>query len=51
MRWRASATSSHYEHYAEAHVLLEPGEPGSGLTFATSCSEDVLARNWQRAQS
>jgi len=29
-------------------VLLEPGEPGSGLTFATSCSEDVLARNWQR---
>ena len=41
----------HFEplrHYAEAHVLLEPGEPGSGLTFATSCSEDVLARNWQR---
>lgn len=37
----------HFEplrHYAEAHVLLEPGEPGSGLTFATSCSEDVLAR-------
>lgn len=29
-------------------MLLEPGEPGSGLTFATSCSEDVLARNWQR---
>lgn len=41
----------HYEplrHYAEAHILLEPGEPGSGLTFATVCSEDVLDRNWQR---
>lgn len=41
----------HYEplrHYAEVHLLLEPGEPGSGLVFATSCSEDVLDRNWQR---
>ena len=41
----------HYEplrHYAEVHLLLEPGEQGSGLRFATACSEDVLERNWQR---
>lgn len=41
----------HFEplrHYAEVHLLLEPGEPGSGLTFATDCSEDVLKKNWQR---
>ncbi len=41
----------HFEplrHYAEVHLLLEPGETGSGLTFATDCSEDVLDRNWQR---
>ena len=35
-------------HYAEVHLLLEPGETGSGLSFATDCSEDVLDRNWQR---
>lgn len=41
----------HYEplrHYAEVHLLLEPGEPGSGMTYFTDCSEDVLDRNWQR---
>ncbi len=41
----------HYEplrHYAEVHLLLEPGERGSGLQFASICSEDVLDRNWQR---
>ena len=41
----------HYEplrHYAEVHLLLEPGEPGSGLRFDTVCSEDALARSWQR---
>ncbi len=41
----------HFEplrHYAEAHLLLEPGERGSGLQFFTVCSEDVLDRNWQR---
>ena len=41
----------HYEplrHYAEVHLLLEPGEPGSGIALDTMCSEDVLARNWQR---
>ncbi|MCM1184190.1 MAG: TetM/TetW/TetO/TetS family tetracycline resistance ribosomal protection protein [Roseburia sp.] len=41
----------HFEplkHYAEVHVLLEPLERGSGLVFATDCSEDILDRNWQR---
>ncbi|MBW3087697.1 TetM/TetW/TetO/TetS family tetracycline resistance ribosomal protection protein [Bifidobacterium sp. 82T24] len=41
----------HFEplrHYAEAHILLEPTGEGSGLSYATTCSEDVLDRNWQR---
>lgn len=41
----------HFEplrHYAEVHLLMEPAEPGSGLQFASSLSEDVLDRNWQR---
>ena len=41
----------HYEplrHYAEVHLLLEPLKRGSGLVFETDCSEDFLARNWQR---
>ncbi len=41
----------HYEplrHYAEVHLLLEPGEAGSGLCFETRCSEDLLDKNWQR---
>lgn len=41
----------HFEplrHYAEVHLLLEPGEPGSGLSFASACSEDILDKNWQR---
>jgi small GTP-binding protein len=41
----------HFEplrHYAEVHLLLTPGEPGSGLEFDSSCSEDGLDRNWQR---
>ncbi len=41
----------HYEplrHYAEVHLLLEPGEPDSGLVFASDVSEDELDRNWQR---
>ena len=41
----------HYEplrHYAEVHLLLEPGERGSGITIASSCREDDLDRNWQR---
>ena len=41
----------HFEplrHYAETHVLLEPLPAGSGMRFASVCSEDVLNRNWQR---
>lgn len=41
----------HFEplrHYAEVHLLLEPGEPGSGMQFYTDCSEDELDKNWQR---
>lgn len=41
----------HFEplrHYAEVHLILEPGERGSGLQFRTQCSEDVLDKNWQR---
>lgn len=41
----------HYEplrHYAEVHLLLEPLPRGSGLVFASECSEDSLAKNWQR---
>lgn len=41
----------HFEplrHYAETHLLLEPGEPGSGIQIFTACNEDVLDRNWQR---
>jgi len=38
----------HFEplrHYAECHLLLEPGEPGSGISIDTKCSADVL--DWQ----
>ena len=41
----------HFEplrHYAEVHLLLEPGEPGSGLVFESRCSVNDLALNWQR---
>lgn len=41
----------HFEplrHYAEVHLLLEPGEAGSGLVFDADVSEDVLDGNWQR---
>jgi ribosomal protection tetracycline resistance protein len=41
----------HFEplrHYAEVHLLLEPGDPGSGLVFDTVCSEDMLGKSWQR---
>lgn len=40
----------HFEplrHYAEVHLLLEPGEPGSGVQCMSVCSEDLLDRNWQ----
>ena len=41
----------HFEplrHYAEVHVLLEPGELGSGMQYDIDCREDVLDKNWQR---
>lgn len=41
----------HFEplrHYAEVHLLLEPGELGSGLQFFINCSEDYLEKSWQR---
>lgn len=41
----------HFEplrHYAEVHLLLEPGERGSGMQFATACPTDALDLNWQR---
>ena len=41
----------HYEplrHYAEVHLLLEPAERGSGITFDTNLSTDALPLNWQR---
>ena len=41
----------HFEplrHYAEVHVLLEPGERGSGMQFMANVCEDELDRNWQR---
>ena len=41
----------HYEplrHYAEVHLLLSPGRPGSGITVSSTVSSDELATNWQR---
>ena len=43
--------AGHFEplrHYAEVHLLLEPGEPGSGVVFDSVVPENTLARNWQR---
>ena len=41
----------HFEplrHYAEVHLLLEPGERGSGIVYDSKCSVDVLPRHFQR---
>ena len=41
----------HFEplrHYAEVHLLLEPGERGSGVQVASACPADQLDLNWQR---
>lgn len=41
----------HFEplrHYAEVHLLLEPGERGSGVQIASACPTDELDLNWQR---
>lgn len=40
----------HFEplrHYAEVHLLLEPGEQGSGLQFEVDCSDDILGKSWK----
>ncbi|WNC15632.1 TetM/TetW/TetO/TetS family tetracycline resistance ribosomal protection protein [Brevibacillus brevis] len=40
----------HFEplrHYAEVHLLLEPGERGSGIQFASSCHPDELSYPYQ----
>ncbi|GKS81282.1 elongation factor G [Ligilactobacillus pabuli] len=40
----------HFEplrHYAEVHLLLEPAPRGSGLSFTSDCSLEVLSSNWQ----
>ena len=36
----------HFEplrHYAEAHLLLEPGKQGSGITISSDCSLSLSA--------
>ena len=41
----------HFEplrHYAEVHLRIDPGERGSGVRVQSLCSEDMLAKNWQR---
>ncbi len=41
----------HFEplrHYAEVHLLLEPGEPGSGIVIDTQCPLDVLEVSYQK---
>ena len=41
----------HFEplrHYAEVHLIIEPGERGSGIVITSSVPEDELALNWQR---
>ena len=41
----------HYEplrHYAEVHLIIEPAERGTGLSFCSDCSQDELLRSWQR---
>ena len=41
----------HFEplrHYAEVHLLIEPGERGSGIVIDSACPTDKLHLNWQR---
>ncbi|MBR5336514.1 MAG: TetM/TetW/TetO/TetS family tetracycline resistance ribosomal protection protein [Lachnospiraceae bacterium] len=43
--------AGHFEplrHYAEVHLLMEPLPRGSGIVIGSNCSEEVLAKNWQR---
>ena len=48
---KAAEGVGHFEplrHYAEVHLLLEPGERGSGLQFRSAVDTDTLDLNWQR---
>lgn len=41
----------HFEplrHYAEVHILMEPGPQGSGVSCASTVSEEALERHWQQ---
>ncbi|MBE5784583.1 MAG: GTP-binding protein [Clostridiales bacterium] len=41
----------HFEplrHYAEVHLILSPGERGSGIQISSCVSADILDLNWQR---
>jgi len=41
----------HFEplrHYAEVQLVMEPGEPGSGIRFKSACPVNELETNWQR---
>lgn len=56
IEYRETITNSvtgvgHFEplrHYAEVHLMLSPGEPGSGISISSDCSTDKLDKNWQR---
>ncbi len=40
----------HFEplrHYAEVHLVLEPGERGSGIVIENRCLPNMLEKNWQ----
>lgn len=41
----------HFEplrHYSEVHLIIEPGERGSGVVYENKCPDGILAGNWQR---
>ena len=47
---KATVGCGHYEplrHYAEAHLLMQPGERGSGITYDSRCHVDDLPINYQ----
>lgn len=47
---KAVVGCGHFEplrHYAEVHIKLEPSKRGSGITFESNCSYDVLQQNYQ----
>ncbi|MCT2907678.1 GTP-binding protein [Schleiferilactobacillus harbinensis] len=46
----AGEGAGHFEplrHYAEVHLLLRPGQPGSGLVYDSTTSTETLPQNWQ----